>query len=57
MVKLLSPSSSLDSSEIEIENRYISHMKMLKALLLGMASVDTVHILSLYGLVSKYSLV
>ncbi|XP_078177877.1 mediator of RNA polymerase II transcription subunit 33A-like isoform X2 [Carex rostrata] len=53
MVKLLSPSSSLDSSEIEIENRYISHMRMLKALLLGMASVDTVHILSLYGLIPE----
>ncbi|KAF3320361.1 mediator of RNA polymerase II transcription subunit 33A-like protein [Carex littledalei] len=53
MVKLLSPSSSLDSSEIEIENRYISHMRMLNSLLLGMASVDTVHILSLYGLIPE----
>jgi hypothetical protein len=53
MVKLLSPSSSFDSSEIEIENHYVCHMRMLNALLLGMASIDTVHILSLYGLVSK----
>jgi hypothetical protein len=53
MVKLLSPSSSLDSSVIEIESHYVGHMRMLNALLLGMATIDTVHILSLYGLVSK----
>ncbi|XP_078160914.1 mediator of RNA polymerase II transcription subunit 33A-like isoform X1 [Carex rostrata] len=53
VVKLLSPSSSLDSSEIEIENPYISHMRMLNALLLSMASIDTVHILSLYGLIPE----
>ncbi|KAF3327945.1 mediator of RNA polymerase II transcription subunit 33A-like isoform X3 [Carex littledalei] len=53
VVKLLSPSSSLDSSEIEIENPYISHMRMLNALLLGMNSIDTVHILSLFGLIPE----
>ncbi|KAJ1690345.1 hypothetical protein LUZ63_014500 [Rhynchospora breviuscula] len=53
VVKLLSPATSLDSSEIEIENHYISHMRMLNSLLLSMASINTVHILSLYGLVPE----
>lgn len=48
VLKLLSTFLPLDSGS---EGRYVQHMPMLHALVSGISSIDTVHILSLYGLV------
>ena len=48
MLKLLSTFLPLDSGP---EGRYVQHMPMLHALVSGISSIDTVHILSMYGLV------
>ncbi|CAM0957186.1 unnamed protein product [Alopecurus aequalis] len=50
VLKLLSTFLSLDSGS---DGCYTHHMPMLHALLSGIASIDTVHILSLYGLVPE----
>ncbi|ONM19240.1 Mediator of RNA polymerase II transcription subunit 33B [Zea mays] len=47
VLKLLSTFLPLDSGS---EGRYVQHMPMLHALVSGISSIDTVHILSLYGL-------
>ncbi|KAJ3676638.1 hypothetical protein LUZ60_004050 [Juncus effusus] len=51
VIKLLSPLDSLEDSENR--KHYIRNMSMLNAILSAMSSVDTVHILSLYGLVPE----
>jgi len=48
VLKLLSSFLPLDSRS---DRRYVQHMPMLHALILGISSVDAVHILSMYGLV------
>jgi hypothetical protein len=48
VLKLLSTLISLDSGS---DSYYTHHMPMLHALLCGISSLDTVHILSMYGLV------
>ncbi|KAK8458079.1 hypothetical protein SEVIR_3G299000v4 [Setaria viridis] len=50
VLKLLSTFLPLDSRSDE---RYLQHMPMLHALILGISSVDAVHILSMYGLVPE----
>lgn len=50
VLKLLSTFLPLDSGS---EGRYVQHMPMLHALVSGISSIDTVHILSLYGLVPE----
>ncbi|KAG2620182.1 mediator of RNA polymerase II transcription subunit 33A-like isoform X4 [Panicum virgatum] len=50
VLKLLSSFLPLDSRS---DRRYVQHMPMLHALILGISSVDAVHILSMYGLVPE----
>uniref|UniRef100_A0A6V7QSZ3 Mediator of RNA polymerase II transcription subunit 33A n=1 Tax=Ananas comosus var. bracteatus TaxID=296719 RepID=A0A6V7QSZ3_ANACO len=53
VVKLLSPPLSSDSSVPGSGSHFVGHMPMLNALLFGVSSADTVHILSLYGMVPE----
>lgn len=53
VVKLLSPPIPPDSSASGVGNYLIGHMSVLSAILFGVSCVDIVHILSLYGMVSK----
>lgn len=48
VLKLLSTFLPLDFGP---EGRYVQDMPMLHALISGISSIDTVHILSMYGLV------
>ncbi|KAJ4788290.1 Mediator of RNA polymerase II transcription subunit 33A [Rhynchospora pubera] len=50
VVRLLSPISSPDSLNW---TNYVQHMPMLHAILSSISSIDTVHILSLYGLIPE----
>ncbi|XP_066366779.1 mediator of RNA polymerase II transcription subunit 33A-like isoform X3 [Miscanthus floridulus] len=50
VLKLLSTFLPLDSGP---EGRYVQDMPMLHALVSGISSIDTVHILSMYGLVPE----
>lgn len=49
--KLLTPPP--DSSASGARNHFMDHMPVLSAVLFGVCCVDTVHILSLYGMVSE----
>lgn len=51
VVKLLSP--PVPSDYIGPRSHLIDYMPMLSAILFGASSIDTVHILSLHGMVSK----
>lgn len=51
-VKLLSPPMPPDSPGTGDANHYLTHMHMLNAVLSCLCHVDSVHILSLYGMVS-----
>jgi hypothetical protein len=55
-VKLLSPPMPSDSPGTGDANHYLTHMHMLNAVLSCLCHVGTVHILSLYGMVSFSSL-
>lgn len=51
VVKLLSPPLPSDSSTQGSMSHYLSQKSTLNAILLGVSYVDTIHILSLYGMV------
>lgn len=51
VVKLLSP--PIPTSYSGPRSHLVDHMPMLSAVLFGVFAVDTVHILSLHGVVSK----
>jgi hypothetical protein len=55
-IKLLSPPMPSDSPGTGDANHYLTHMRMLNAVLSCLCHVDSVHILSLYGMVSFSSL-
>lgn len=52
VVKLLSP--PIPPSHTGPGSHLVDYMSMLSALLFGASSIDTVHILSLHGAVSKF---
>lgn len=54
-VKLLSPPMPPGSPGTGDANHYLTHMHMLNAVLSCLSHVDSVHILSLYGMVSFLS--
>ncbi|XP_042389930.1 mediator of RNA polymerase II transcription subunit 33A-like [Zingiber officinale] len=53
VVKMLSPPMPSDSSAPGAGNYLIGHMPVLSAILFAISGVDTVHILSLYGMVPE----
>ncbi|XP_072997248.1 mediator of RNA polymerase II transcription subunit 33A-like [Typha latifolia] len=56
-VKLLSPPTPSDSSVHGIGSHYIGHMSTLNAVLLSISCSDSVHILSLFGMVPEVAAV
>lgn len=53
VVKLLSPPVPPNSSVSGSGSHLIAHMSLLSAILSSVSCVDIVHILSLYGVVSR----
>lgn len=53
VVKLLSPPAPPGISKTGTGSHLIGYMSMLNAVLFGISAIDILHILSLYGAVSK----